>query len=174
MLVAIRRRLSGERGFTLIELLVAVALGMVVLAALTQLIDTSGRANERLTDKTETVQRMRFAMDRVTRVLRTQVCLDSSTPPIAGGDASSITFYSDTSTNAEFRPAKVRLFLDGTAIKQETWTLPAGVTTPTSASYTGASTTKVIADDVALIPGTPFLRFWSWRTWTIPTTSRCR
>jgi type II secretory pathway pseudopilin PulG len=162
MLSAIRRRLAADRGFTLIELLVTITLAMVVLAALTRLIDTSGRANARLTDKTETVQRMRFGMDRVSRVLRTQVCLNSSTPPLVGGDASSVTFYSDTSSNAEFRPSKVRLFIDGAAIKQETWTLPAAVTNPTSASYTDASVTKVIVANIAIDGSTPFLRFYSF------------
>ena len=106
-------RARSESGFTLIELLVAISLGMVVIIALLTLIDTSGSARARLTDKTETVQRMRIGMDRIVRVLRTQVCASTTAPPIISGDADAVTFYSDTSTtgsNGAFRPRKVALY----------------------------------------------------------------
>ena len=120
-------RLRDEQGgFTLIELMVAISLGMIVLFALTNLIDSGGRARAKLTDKTETTQRMRIGMDRITRVLRTQVCADTATPPIVAGSASSVTFYSDVTTTgqAAFRPRRVELSYttdDGGSVVQKTW-----------------------------------------------------
>lgn len=121
MIAATRSRLAQDSGFTLIELMVSVAIGMVVLLGITNLIDATGRANTRLTDKTETVQRTRIGMDRIVRVLRTQACRDALTPPIKAGTGNSIEFYSDTGTNPTFAPRLVRVSYDSVvgAIKQE-------------------------------------------------------
>jgi prepilin-type N-terminal cleavage/methylation domain-containing protein len=146
-------RLRDQEGFTLIELMVAITLGMLVLFALTSLIDTGGRARARLSDKTETVQRMRNGMDRITRVLRTQVCANTATPPIISGSASSVTFYSDvsgTTQNSAFRPRKVELSYstdDGGSVVQKTWD-PTNTASPWTYN-TSPSQTSTLIDYVA-------------------------
>ena len=120
-------RARNQDGFTLIELMVTITLSMLVLFALMTLIDTGGKARARIGDKTESVQRLRNGMDRITRILRTQVCADTGTPPLISGTASSVTFYSDMTTtvsNSAFRPRKVELSYssdDNGSIVQKVW-----------------------------------------------------
>jgi Tfp pilus assembly protein FimT len=154
-----RRRLAGERGFTLIEMLVSIALGIVVLAALAMLLDSSGRASTRLADKAETVQRLRIGVDRIARVLRTQVCADSDTPPIVSGTADSITFYSDTNTTSDFSPKTVQITFDSAAgtVVQKTWNSTAANVTSTTPDRT-----RSLLDKASRIGNTPFLSYYSW------------
>jgi prepilin-type N-terminal cleavage/methylation domain-containing protein len=99
--------IRDERGFSLMELLMAMALGSVVLTA-TMLVFTTGiTATGRITDRTDSSARARAAMDRITTLLDSQVCLrnngDSTTqaaiPPVDGAasNGNSITFYADLS-----------------------------------------------------------------------------
>lgn len=169
MIAAARTRLAQDSGFTLIELMVSVMIGIVVLLGITNLIDATGRANTRLTDKTETVQRTRIAMDRIVRILRTQACPDTLTPPIKTGTANSIEFYSDTGSTPTFAPRLVRLSYDSTfrdasnkvvgAIKQELL------------SSTGTVTgTRVLIDNVAPAGGSLFT-YYSFADLNLPYTA---
>lgn len=145
-------RARSESGFTLVELMVAIALSSLVLLALLSLIDGNGRARARLTDKTETVQRMRLGMDRITRILRTQVCAATDTPPLIAANASSVTFYSDTSTtgsNGVFRPKKVTLSYstaNGGSVVQDTYD-PTNTSSPWTYNAS-PSRTRTLADYV--------------------------
>ena len=169
-------RARSESGFTLIELLVAISLGMVVIIALLTLIDTSGSARARLTDKTETVQRMRIGMDRIVRVLRTQVCASTTAPPIISGDASAVTFYSDTSTtgsNGAFRPRKVALYYSsavGGSVVQDTY-----VPTNTSSPWTydaSPSTRRTLIDNIAgAAGGSSIFKYYAFNDLENPITN---
>jgi type II secretory pathway component PulJ len=90
-------RLRAEEGFTLAEVLVAATVGFVVLAATLGLLDSSLRLNNGVMAKTDAQQRGRLAMDRITQELRSQVCLNLTTPAIlpVKSTADSVTFYSD-------------------------------------------------------------------------------
>ena len=54
---------NRARGFTLIELLVAMALGLLVMGAMASLFKTGLNAMMLVTQRTETQQNMRAAMD---------------------------------------------------------------------------------------------------------------
>ena len=89
-------RLRSQDGMTLPEVLVALTAGFVVLAATLGLLESSVRLSSNVTQKTDAMQRGRLAMDRLTQQLRSQVCLNLTTPavlPGATGDA--VTFYAD-------------------------------------------------------------------------------
>lgn len=163
---AIRTRLAAERGFTLIELMVSISLGMLVLFAVTNLLDSSGRANARLTDKTETVQRIRIGMDRVTRVLRTQVCPDTATPPIISGTPTAVSFYSDLSTTGDerFRPRKVSLYMisaDGGTVIQDTY-VPTSASAPWTYAATPTSTTDLVNQVTGLGGSTDIFKYYGF------------
>lgn len=161
---AIRRRLAQESGFTLIELLVTASIGVVVLIGLMNLIDSSGRANARLTDKAETAQRVRVGVDRIARVLRTQACLNASTPPLSSGSADAVQFWSDTPTNTQvdngqdatnivFQPKRVTLTFNPTqgTVTQVTETAAANRSPEDgpAAYMTGAtSTSRILINNV--------------------------
>ena len=93
-------RLRNEDGFTIMEVITAMAVGMVILTATLGLLESTVKLNTGVIAKTDAMQRGRLAMDSLTQQLRSQVCFDYNTSAIlAGSDASSLTFYSDFSSN---------------------------------------------------------------------------
>jgi prepilin-type N-terminal cleavage/methylation domain-containing protein len=86
---------SDESGFTLVELLTAMTIGLVVLMAGFLLLDRATSASVEIADRQDAVQRGRVAMERITRQLRSQVCLGDETEPITFGDDDQIVFYAD-------------------------------------------------------------------------------
>jgi prepilin-type N-terminal cleavage/methylation domain-containing protein len=91
----LRRMRSDESGFTLVELLTAMSIGLIVLMAGFLLLDRATSASVEIADRQEAVQRGRMAMERITRQLRSQVCLGDETEPITFGDDDQIVFYAD-------------------------------------------------------------------------------
>src|SRR5262245_26341607 len=91
----LRRRASDESGFTLIELLAGMMVGLIVLMAAFMLVDHATEASQAIANRQDAVQRGRIAMERVTRQLRSQVCLGEETEPITAGNANSVTFFAD-------------------------------------------------------------------------------
>jgi Tfp pilus assembly protein PilW len=90
-------RLRAHEGFTLAEMLVAATVGFVVLAAALGLLESTLRLDNGVMAKTDAQQRGRLAMDRITQELRSQVCLNLTTPAVlpVKTTADSVTFYSD-------------------------------------------------------------------------------
>lgn len=80
---------------SLVELLVTVTIGMVVLFATGNLLDASGRASAEVQDRVDAVQRGRVAMEQVTQRLRSQVCLNATTPAVTYAGANEMWFYTD-------------------------------------------------------------------------------
>ena len=86
-------RLRAEDGMTLTEVLIAATTSFVLLAAVLGLLDNTVKLSSGAMQKTDAMQRGRLAMDRVTQPLRSQVCLDLTTPAILpGATADSVTF----------------------------------------------------------------------------------
>jgi type II secretory pathway pseudopilin PulG len=107
--VRVSRFLRDERGMTLMEVLSAATVGLIVLAGVLGLLESSVRLNTGVAAKTDAMQRGRLAMDKVTQQLRSQVCLDLDHPAIlAGGTADSVTFYADFSTSDGTKPPERR------------------------------------------------------------------
>jgi prepilin-type N-terminal cleavage/methylation domain-containing protein len=171
-----RARLSqvrrDEAGFTLIELLVAMALGMIVLGAALALMDSGARSSTRTTDRVDVTQRGRNAMNQVQRSLRSEVCLDSKTPPITSGDDNSLRYYADSDGDPYFRPQWRTLYYDSAwkggrgAIRETVYTADQASAPFT---FTGTPTDRVLVEDVTLQPGTPFLRYYAFDDTTTAT-----
>ena len=109
--IGVRSRLAAERGFTIVELMVAVSVGMVVILFTFNLLDAAGRASTEVSDRVDSVQRGRVAMEQVTQRLRSQVCLDSNTPAVTYGDDDELRFYSELGDEV-FTPEARRLRFD--------------------------------------------------------------
>lgn len=107
-------RLRAEDGMTLTEVLIAATAGFVLIAAALGLLDSSLKLSSSAMQKTDAMQRGRLAMDRITQPLRSQVCLDLTTPAILqGATADSVTFYSDYGQGVKTdRPNKKTLTFD--------------------------------------------------------------
>lgn len=77
-----------------------MALGMVVLLAAALLLDTSVSKSNQVADRQDANQRGRIAMERVTRDLRSQVCLKDQRP-ITVGEDQRVSFYATLSTDPD-------------------------------------------------------------------------
>ncbi len=97
---------SDESGFTLPELLTAMAIGMVVLLAAFMLLDRAVSTSSELSDRQDSAQRGRVAMEVISRSLRSQVCLGDLQPITAGND-NSITFYANLSSTSDAADRRV-------------------------------------------------------------------
>ena len=143
MLAKARNRLRSEGGFSLVELLATVAVGMIVLLAVGNLLDASGRASAEVQDRVDSVQRGRTSMEQITQKLRSQVCLNASLPALASAAANEMWFYTDLGdhSTAVFAPEARKLrWVPGAAgqngsIVEDVWDTvvlsPAAAPTPT-------------------------------------------
>ncbi len=145
-------RLSDDAGFTLIELMVACLVGIVVIIAATNLIDSSGRASVGVLDRVDGVQRGRVAMEQITQRLRTQVCPADGVTPVLYGDSDQVTFYADLSTRTDglFQPEvrRIRFVASEKKIYEDVWdyqtTAPTATTagSPTVPAYAATLSTS--------------------------------
>jgi prepilin-type N-terminal cleavage/methylation domain-containing protein len=103
----IASRLRDQRGFSLTELLVAITIGMVVLMAAWMVLDRTITASGQIADRSEALQRGRQAMDLISRQLRSQVCVGTTTPIVSGSDLS-VSFYADLTDGTPLNPIKKR------------------------------------------------------------------
>lgn len=144
LLARIRR---DESGFTLPELLVAMIIGIIVVLATFLTLDSSIALTGKVTDRVDRTQRARSAMDRITRDLASQVCLDSTTPAIISADDYSIRFYSFFGDNP-FVPDIRQLTWDTNTntITEKTW---AGSGAMPNTTWPAQPRTTTILTDVA-------------------------
>ena len=109
-------RLRAQDGFTLTEVLVASMVGFVVLAAALGLLESTLRLDNGVMAKTDAQQRGRLSMDRITQELRSQVCLNLTTPAIlpVKSTADSVTFYADFGSDVKKPPMLRTITYDNT------------------------------------------------------------
>jgi type II secretory pathway pseudopilin PulG len=175
VIARVRRRLGAEDGFTMMELLVGMSVGMIVLFALYNLLDSVAPATSRVQDRVDAQSRGRAAMEQMAQLLRTTVCVqngvdvnDNATfwSPYNFAD-SSVTFYTYTIDQAhvadvasgKFEPQK-RTFTYANGTITETTvqgTYPAGAYTPTW--DTANTVTRTVAANVQPIAGRPIFTY---------------
>lgn len=149
------RRLREERGFTLVEMLVVMFVGSIVLAGVASLTQVVLRQSTGIVGRTDASQRGRLVMDRMTRQLRSQVCLDlgyvSAKPALAAADRDSITFYTDLSDGSA-PPVKRQLTYDPTnrrIVEREYPLTSAAGVQPTTFSNTASRQTVLLENVTA-------------------------
>jgi len=183
-------RLAREQdGLTLPELLVTLAIAVVISLASFALIETvMSRAGE-IGSRVDTTQRARHAMDLITRQLRSQVCV-TSTSPSTNGDPraiyeatpTSVTFFADLSDESHragntFRAPELRRisFEDG-KLWERRWTgVQGGTALNPTYSYSGYPNTPtrsyLLTDHVATVDGeeeTPIFEYFAFNGATPP------
>ena len=104
-------RARRQDGFTLPELLIALSMSLIVAFAALTLVEVTMRKTDDTQNRVSSVQRGRMAMDTITRQLRSQVCLNTTTPamspPAAWGvntDGNNALFYVDFSDGSNPNP----------------------------------------------------------------------
>jgi Tfp pilus assembly protein PilW len=150
-------RLRSQAGFTLIELLTAMIIGMFTILAAFALIDSTFTGSAKVQARTDASSRGRLALDRMTRVLRSQVCVNGA-PPIVSGDADQVTFTADLS--AGVGADKYVLAFNQTS-NTLTQSVTKGTGTEPSRSFSGAATTTQVLSDVVGETGKPIFSYSS-------------
>jgi prepilin-type N-terminal cleavage/methylation domain-containing protein len=153
---------TDERGFSLIELLVSLAVGSILLMAIFGALDYSVTANGKIQDRVDSAQRGRAAMELITRQLRSQICLGPGYPAIPSGitsDGSSITFYTDLGGDTPKLQRRTITYSNGTLFETD---YNVTGTIPTAPTFTLARSNWVLADHLALVPSTPFFRYYGF------------
>jgi hypothetical protein len=141
-------RLRAEDGMTLPEVLIAVTIGFVVLAATMGLLESTLRLSGGVMAKTDAMQRGRLAMDRLTQEMRSQVCLNLTTPAIVSAGnvstADSVTFYSDFGKGDLDVPPKKRTITFDATSGEITESVVVGTDVAGTIVYTAAPTKQVL------------------------------
>jgi type II secretory pathway pseudopilin PulG len=153
-------RLRSESGFSLIELLAALVIGMIVVLAAFDLLDSSATVSGQVSARTDASQRGRGAIDQMTRALRSQVCVNGD-PPVVSATANRVTFTADLS-NGSTVPKQTQLDYASAArtITQTTWD---GSGTEPSLTFLGAGQARTLLTDVDPEPSKPIFSYWAVR-----------
>jgi type II secretory pathway pseudopilin PulG len=169
-------RVRSQAGFTLVELLAAMGISMITLVMVLAVLDTSVKQSNAVAGRVNATQRARLAMDSVTRQLRSQICINATTPAIVSGTDDTAKFYADLSDGV--RPVEQReLVFDPTAmtLTERTWT---GVAAPLTGALTwpGVARSRQMLDGVTRPPVPPlpapqdtaFFHYYAYSTATPP------
>ncbi len=152
--------LRDEAGFSLPELLTAISVGMIVLLATFGLLDRSVSTSNEIAMREETLQRGRQAMELITRQLRSQVCLNTSAPPVVSGDANRLTVYVDLSDGSSV-PERRQLVYDPAA-QTISELREVGTGVAPNVTYTTPATTRVLVTNVQQTAGESVFRYYAF------------
>ncbi|MDO9356949.1 MAG: hypothetical protein Q7T55_24850 [Solirubrobacteraceae bacterium] len=92
--VSKERLVDDDRGTTLVEVMVGLLAGMVVLMLAYGMWDAATKSQANTADRIDANARGRVAMERITRDIRSQQCLDSATPAMIWAADLGMEFYS--------------------------------------------------------------------------------
>jgi Prokaryotic N-terminal methylation motif len=155
--------LRGEEGFTLPELLVGIIIGMIVVIASLNVLDSTVSLGTKVSKRVDATQRGRTGLDRITRDLQSMVCVpgDPAQDALIAGSDNSVDVYADLGDGSASRPPQRRtLTYDPTQRK-----ITERVYTPTGSagSYvfpTAATATTTLLSDVIQDGSTPIFTYY--------------
>jgi len=172
--------LRRQDGFTLPEMLTAISMAVIIsLAAFTLIEVTMHRAGETAA-RVDTNQRARAAMDTITRQLRSEVCLNKTTPPIVSGTDDSVGFYADFTdqSNSDVPPVYHVLTFTGTQITEADYAGTSNHAKPPTFTYDlSKGTNRVVLNDVQRYQApkapaaTPIFQYYAYDAANPPQTS---
>jgi prepilin-type N-terminal cleavage/methylation domain-containing protein len=105
--------LRGEEGFTLPELLVGMIIGTIVLMAALTMLDTTVSLGTKVNKRVDATQRGRTALDRITRDLRSQVCVpgDPALDSLIAASDNTADVYTDLGDGSAAKPPQRRTII---------------------------------------------------------------
>jgi Tfp pilus assembly protein PilW len=157
-----RTRLAREEGFSLVEILVALPISIVVLMAIFTMMNVSIRQSAAVTDRVDAVQRGRTAMERITRVMRSQVCPVTTGAAFTSADSSSMTLYADMTGGAS-SPQRHTITYSAAGSGSITEDIYVGTGTwPDLAFSNTPSQTRQLLRSVSPVSGVPVFRYYAY------------
>ncbi len=163
-------RLRRQDGFTLVEMLTSLMIGGLLMVIAFGLMSFTMKRTGEVAGRVEATQKGRAAMDTLTQHLRSQVCLNSTTPPIWIGEANSVSVFTDlTDTSADLPPERHVMTYDPvkrtlTEYDYKGTRIGSGVTYDATPKHTRLLATNVVPRDAA----TPIFRYYAYDTSTPP------
>lgn len=154
-----RPRLSDEGGFTLPEVLMVMVLGLIILGAATQIVIGAGRQNNEVAMRTEATQKGRLALERMQRLIRSQVCSTAASFPVTSAKRDEITFFADLSDGST--PVTQHTLTYDEAERTLYDTAIVG-STGTPQTFTGTPKTETLATDVVRKGTDPIFRYYGY------------
>jgi prepilin-type N-terminal cleavage/methylation domain-containing protein len=161
-----------ESGFTLVEMLVVTLIGGIVFTALLSMLDATRNASTRVSQRVDSAQRGRIAMEQITQSLRSQVCIKNEPvlSPLADGQANRLAFYAAMPSTVAgqakptaFAPQKRELIYDATT-KRITEVIQAGTGTYPNTSFDTVPSTRVVATHIVpTSPGAPIFTYYAFK-----------
>lgn len=94
---AVRGHRDDEAGFSLVELLAALLVGMIVFMAAFGLLDVVQKSRARTSDRVAAVGPGRLAMEQITRVVRSQLCVSAAQPALLEATPTKLTIIGSLS-----------------------------------------------------------------------------
>lgn len=155
---------SDQAGFTLVELLLASTLGLVILGSATLITIGASRHNNEVANRTDATQRGRLGMERMQRLIRSQVCTTASVTPITDARTNSLTLTTDLSDGS--LPVERHTFTFDAANRRLVDSRLLGSGSPIV--FSGAPLTEYLATDVVADGATPVFRYWAYPEPTPP------
>jgi hypothetical protein len=153
-------RLRSESGFSLIELLAALMIGMVVVLAAFDVIDSGLSVSGQVSARTDASQRGRGALDTMTRALRSQVCVNGEAP-VVSATATRVTFTFDLSNGSTVAKQTQLDYSSATrTITQSTWD---GSGAEPTLTFPGTGQARALLTDVDPEPSKPIFSYWAVR-----------
>jgi type II secretory pathway pseudopilin PulG len=162
--------LAAERGYTIIEMVITCALTLIVSVSAMAVLTRAYAHNNDIQRRSESMQIARTAVDDMVRRLRSEVCLDSATPPISAATGRSVTYYAAFNDGSPSTyPERHVLSLNATTgvLSDARYT----TTTGNATDYTLADT-RVIAKGVSESGATPLMQFYGYDSSTPPAATR--
>ena len=155
--------LRSEEGFTLPELLVGIIIGMIVVIASLNVLDSTVSLGTKVSKRVDATQRGRTGLDRVTRDLQSMVCVpgDPAQDALIAGSDNSIDVYADLGDGSASRPPQRRtITYDPTQRK-----ITERVYTPTGSAGlyvfpTAPTATTTLLNDVIQDGSTPIFTYY--------------
>jgi Tfp pilus assembly protein PilW len=161
-------RVRSQAGVTLVELLAAISISMITVLAVLAVLDTSVKQSNAVAGRVNATQRARLAMDAITRQLRSQICINATTPAVVSGTDDSVTFHADLSDGAQTVEQRELVF-NPTAmtITERTW---AGVVTPSGLTWPTMTRSRQVLEEVTRrpAPDAAIFRYYAYSTASPP------
>jgi len=154
-------RLRDEAGFSVAEMVVALGVGLVLLSVVLMIVEFGLTSFARVDARVDATQRGRTAMEELTSVLRSQVCLGIGVAPVVQADDQSVTFHADLG-DTTFAPMRVRFAYDpgaGTIVEERY----VGSGTPPAMTYPASPTSRrLLLEHVVPLDGRPVFRYFTY------------
>ncbi len=142
--------IHDQRGATLIEVTVGLAIGMVVLFALTTMLVVTMKTSARVSARVDANRNARLTINRVTEQLRSS-CVAPRVAPVKGGSTgTSLTFIHQTGSAAVLEPVRSTIVLVDGKLMQYDYEMTGG-SMPNWSFETAPSSERQLATGISPI-----------------------